>query len=233
MDNTGMNIYKRYRFPPEIISYAVWLYHRFNLSHRELEDLLAERGIIVTHESIRLWCIKFGSKFSRRLKRKHQGYGDTFYLDEVFVKIGGIQHYLWRAVDQDGDVVDVFLQSRRDGAAAKRFFKRLLKSHGEEPRKIVTDKLRSCGVAHRELMPEVIHDTSKYQNNRAELSHQPTRVRERGMRRFKSTSQAQRFLSVHAVVYHLFNVGRDHIAAWHYRLLRQGAIASWRAATAA
>ena len=150
-----MITYKRHRFPPDIISYSVWLYYRFNLSHRDIEDLLAERGITVSYESIRLWCKKFGPKFARRLKRKHQGYGDTFYVDEVFVKINGKQHYLWRAVDQDGEVVDVLLQTRRDGAAAKRFFKRLLKSHGAEPRKIVTDKLRSYGVAHRQLMRQI------------------------------------------------------------------------------
>ena len=178
-----MNTYKRHRFPPDIISYAVWLYYRFNLSHRDIEDHLAERGITVSRETIRLWCIKFGAKYARRLKRNHRGYGDTFFIDEVFVKINGKQHYLWRAVDQDGEVVDVFLQVRRDGAAAKRFFKRLLRSHGSEPRKIVTDKLRSYGVAHRELIPESVHDTSQYANNRAEQSHEPTRVRERGMRR--------------------------------------------------
>ena len=152
-----MNTYKRHRFPPDIISHAVWLYYRFNLSHRDIEDLLAERGIIVTRESVRLWCIKFGALYARRLTRKHRGYGDTFYIDEVFVKINGKQHYLWRAVDQDREVVDVFLQTKRDGAAAKRFFTRLLRSHGGEPRKIVTDKLRSYPVAHRELMPDVIH----------------------------------------------------------------------------
>ncbi len=201
-------MYKRHRFPPEIIQYAVWLYHRFSLSHRDVEDLLAERGITVSYESIRQWCNKFGTTYAHRLKKKHKGYGDTFFIDEVFVKIDGKQHYLWRAVDQDGEVVDVFLQRRRDGNAAKRFFKRLLKKHGDEPRKIVTDKLRSYGVAHRELIPETIHDTSQYANNRAELSHQPTRVRERVMRRFKSMQQAQRFLTVHAAVYNLFNLGR-------------------------
>ncbi len=174
-------MYKRHRFPPEIIQHAVWLCYRFNLSHRDIEDLLAVRGIVVSYESVRLWCNKFGRKYARRLKRRHQGFGDTFFIDEVFVKIDGIQHYLWRAVDQDGEVVDVFLQRRRDGKAAKRFFRRLLKIHRNEPRKIVTDKLRSYGVAHRELIPETIHDTSQYANNRAELSHQPTRVRERGM----------------------------------------------------
>ena len=224
------NIYKRYRFPSEIIQYAVRLYHRFNLSHRDIEDLLAERGIIVTYEAIRLWCIRFGPEYATRLRRKHRGYGDTFFIDEVFVKIDGIQHYLWRAVDQDGEGVDVYLQKRRDGATAKRFFKRLLKAHRDEPRKIVTDKLKSYGVAHRELIPDSIHDTSRYSNNRAELSHQPTRVRERGMRRFKSIVQAQRFLSTHAAVYNLFNLGRHLISAKHYRIFRLRAFASWKSA---
>ena len=227
-----MNIYKRHRFPPDIISYAVWLYFRFNLSHRDIEDLLAQRGIIVSYESIRLWCIKFGRIYARRLKRRHQGYGDTFYIDEVFVKINGKQHYLWRAVDQEGEVIDVFLQSRRDGAAAKRFFKRLLRGQGEEPREIVTDKLRSYVVAHRELIPGTIHNTARYANNRAELSHQPTRVRERGMRRFKSTVQAQRFLTVHAAVYNLFNLGRHLIGAAHYKKLRIDAFGQWTIAVA-
>jgi putative transposase len=230
--NRPASLYKRHRFPPEIINYSVWLYYRFNLSHRDIEDLLAERGIIVSRESIRLWCIKFGPIYAARLKRRHQGYGDTFFIDEVFVKIQGKQQYLWRAVDQDGEVVDVLLQARRDGKAAKRLFKRLLKAHGREPRRIVTDKLRSYGVAHRELIPEAIHDTSQYANNRAELSHQPTRVRERGMRRFKSMSQAQRFLGVHAAVYNLFNLGRHMVSANHYRSLRQGAFVSWEKAVA-
>jgi putative transposase len=181
-----MNTYKRHRFPPDITSYAVWPYYRFNLSHRRcagpfIEDLLAERGITVSREAIGLWCIKFGAIYTRRLKRKHRGYGDTFYIDEVFVKINGKQHYRWRAVDQDGEVLDVYLEARRDGAAAKRFFKRLLRDHGGEPRKIITDKLRSYGVAHRELMPETIPSTEQYENNRAEQSHEAARVRERGM----------------------------------------------------
>ena len=225
-----MNTYKRHRFPPEIISYAVWLYYRFNLSHRDIEDLLAERGITVSYESIRLWCIKFGPKYSKRLKRKHRGFGDTFYVDEVFVKIRGKQHYLWRAVDQDGEVVDVFLQARRDGASAKRFFKRLLRSHGGEPRRIVTDKLRSYGVAHRELIPDVLHSTKQYENNRAEQSHETTRVRERGMRKFKSVRQAQRFVTVYAAVTNLFNLGRHLVNAEHYRNLRIGAFSEWSSA---
>ena len=193
---------------------------------------MAERGIAVSYESIRLWCIKFGSKYAKRVRRRHQGYGDIFFIDEVFVKIQGKQHYLWRAVDQDGEVVDVFLQRRRDATAAKRFFRRLLKTHRNEPRKIVTDKLRSYGVAHRELIPDTIHDTSQYANNRAELSHQPTRVRERGMRRFKSMQQAQRFLTVHATVYNLFNLGRHLVSAKNYRFLRLRAFASWNDAAA-
>lgn len=173
-----MSIYKRHRFPSERIQYAVWLYFRFNLSHHVIEGLLAQRDIILSHEAIRLWCNRFGAKFARRIRRKHKGFGDTFYLDEVFVKINAVQHYLWRAVDQDGD-------------AAKRFFKRPLKSNNGTPRKIVTDKLRSYKLAHKELMPDVLHDTSQYANSRAELPHQQSRVRERGMRKFKSTTQAQ------------------------------------------
>ena len=226
------SIYKRHRFPPEIIQYTVWLYHRFNLSHRDIEDLLAKRIIAVSYEAIRLWCNKFGPRFARRLRRKHQGYGDTFFIDEVFVKIQGKQHYLWRAVDQDGEVVDVFLQKRRDAKAAKRFFRRLLKRHRGEPRKIVTDKLRSYGVAHRELIPDTIHDTSQYANNRAELSHEPTRVRERGMRKLKSMHQAQRFLDAHAAVYNLFNLGRHLVSAENYRYFRLRAFASWEKAAA-
>ena len=225
-------MYKHHRFPPEIIQHAVWLYHRFNLSHRDIEDLLAKRRIAVSYEAIRLWCNKFGPRFARNLRRKHQGFGDTFFIDEVFLKIQGKQHYLWRAVDQDGEVVDVFLQKRRDGKAAKRFFKRLLRNHQGEPRKIVTDKLGSYGVAHRELIPETIHDTSRYANNRAELSHEPTRVRERGMRKFKSIEQAQRFLGAHAAVYNLFNLGRHLISAENYRYFRIRAFASWKKAVA-
>ena len=227
-----MNIYKRHRFPSEIIQHAVWLYHRFNLSFRDIEDLLHERGIEVSYEAIRLWCNKFGPEFAQRLKKKRNGFGDTFYIDEVFVKINGVQHYLWRAVDQDGDVIDVFLQKRRDSKTAKRFFKRLLKANQGAPWKIVTDKMGSYPVAHKELMPDVIHDTSQYANNKAELSHQPTRVREKVMRKFKSIEQGQRFLSAHAEIYNLFNIGRHCISAKNYKMLRSRAIASWRNVTA-
>ncbi len=239
-----MNIYKRYRFPPEIIQHAVWLYHRFNLSHRDIEDLLSERGIQVSYEAIRLWypkhslrswgrlCNKFGPEYAERLKKKRNGFGDTFFIDEVFVKINGVQHYLWRAVDQDGDVVDVYLQKRRDSQTAKRFFKRLLTANQGKPWKIVTDKMGSYPVAHKELMPDVIHDTSQYANNKAELSHQPTRVRERCMRKFKSMEHGQRFLSTHAEVYNLFNLGRHCISAENYRMLRSRAFVSWKSVTA-
>ena len=148
------------------------------------------------------------------------------------MKLNGEQHYLWRAVDEDGDVVDVFLQAKRDGIAAKRFFKRLLRNHGAEPRKIVTDKLRSYGVAHRELIPETIHSTEQYENNRAEQSHEATRVRERGMRRFKSMKQPRRFVTAHAAVSNLFNLGRHLVRAQHYRDLRVSAFSEWGRAVA-
>ena len=148
------------------------------------------------------------------------------------IQINGKQHYLWRAVDQGGEVVDVYLQAKRDGAAAKRFFKRLLRSHGGEPRKIVTDKLRSYGVAHRELIPDTIHSTQQYENNRAEQSHEATRVRERGMRKFKSVNQAQRFLGTHAALSNLFNLGRHLVSANHYRSLRMSAFSKWSRAVA-
>ena len=159
---TRQSRYIRHRFPPEIISHAVWAYYRFSLSFREVEDLLAERGVNVTDETIRQWPVKFGAQDARRLKR-HQGrLGDTWHLDEVFVTINGQRQYLWRAVDQDGDVIDILLQSRRDGRAAKRFFRKLLKNQQQEPFRLVTDKLGSYRVAHREVMPLVIHDTRSY-----------------------------------------------------------------------
>ena len=227
-----MNTFKRHRFPPDIISYAVWLYYRFNLSHRDIEDLLAERGITVSREAIRLWCIRFGAIYALRLKRRHRGYGDTLYNDEVFVKINDKQHCLWRAVDQDGEVVDVFFQAKRDGTAAKRFFKRLVRNSGGEPRKIVTDKLRSYPVAHRNIIPDTIHVTDRHANNRAEQSHEATRVWERGMRKFKSVTQAQRFLGAHAAVSNLFNLGRHLVGAQHYRDLRMSAFTEWSRAAA-
>ena len=222
--------YHGHRFPPEIISHAVWLYHRFGLSLRDVEDLLAERGIIVSHEAIRLWCAKFGPDYARRLRRRQGRLGDTWFLDEVFVTIRGQRHYLWRAVDQDGDVIDILVQRRRNAQAAKRFFRKLLKGQGSEPRWLITDKLRSYGAAHRSVMPSVEHVTASYANNRAEVSHQPTRQRERQMRRFKSAAQAQRFLSVHGVVRNLFNLSRHRLRSANHRLLRARAFETWNEA---
>ena len=231
--NSNTPSYRGYRFPPEIISHAVWLYHRFCLSFRDVEDLLAGRGIIVTYETVRQWCRKFGPEYARRLKRRQGRLGDTWHLDELFVNIRGQQHYLWRAVDQDGDVIDILLQPRRDRRSAERFFRKLLKGQGAVPRRIVTDKLRSYAAAHRTTIPSVAHDTSQYANNRAEVSHEPTRQRERGMRRFKSMAQAQRFLSVHGITQNLFRVGRHLLRAANCRMLRARAFVVWNAVTGA
>ena len=225
--------YHRHRFPPEIISHAVWLYHRFCLSFRDVEDLLAERGVIVSYEAIRYWCAKFGPGFAAKLRRRQGRLGDTWFLDEVFVTIGGVRHYLWRAVDQDGDVIDILVQRRRNARAAKRFFRKLLKGQGSEPRWLITDKLGSYGAAHRSVMPSVEHVTARYANNLAEVSHQPSRQRERQMRKFKSVAQAQRFLSVHGVVRNLFNLSRHRLRAGNYRLLRGRAFMVWDEVVAA
>ena len=168
-------LYHGYRFPPTIISHAVWLYHRFCLSLRDVEDLLAERGITVSYESIRQWCNRFGPEYARKLKRRQGRQGDTWYLDEVFIKIRGELNYLWRAVDQDGDTIDILVQKRRNKLAAKRFFRKLLKGQQAAPRRMITDKLKSYSAAHQEVMPFVTHSTEQYENNRAEVSHEPIR----------------------------------------------------------
>jgi putative transposase len=222
--------YKGHRFPPEIISHAVWLYHRFTLSFRDVEDLLAERGITVSYEAIRYWCIKFGPTYARSLRRKQGRLGDIWYVDEVFITIRGKSHYLWRAVDQDGDVIDILVTKRRDRQAAKRFFRKALKRQGQAPWQLVTDKLRTYRAAHREVFPSVVYRTGRYENNRAEVSHQHTREQERHMRGFKSPQQAQRFLSVHGLIQNLFRVGRHHLKAVHYRLLRGRAFSDWKEA---
>ncbi|MDP7690361.1 MAG: IS6 family transposase [Vicinamibacterales bacterium] len=223
--------YRGYRFPADIISHAVWLYYRFGLSFRDVEDLLAERGVTVTYEAIRQWCRKFGLDYARRLRRRRGRQGDTWHLDELFVRIQGRQQFLWRAVDEDGDVLDILVQSRRNRQAAKRFFRKLLNRQGREPRRLITDKLRSYSAARRAVMPSVVHITDPYANNRAEGSHQPTRQRERQMRRFKSAAHAQRFLSVHGPVQNLFRVGRHLLRAVHHRLLRTRAFGVWREVT--
>ena len=225
--------YHGHRFPPEIISHAVWLYYRFCLSFRDVEDLLAMRGVIVSYETIRQWSRKFGAEYARKLKRREGRLGDTWHLDELFVTIQGERRYLWRAVDQDGDVIDILVQPRRNRRAAERFFRKLLKGQGSEPRRLVTDKMRSYGAAHRTIMPSVIHVTERYANNRAEVSHQPTRQRERQMRRFKSTAQAQRFLSAHGVIQNLFRVGRHLVRAPNHRTLRARAFRVWVEVTCA
>jgi putative transposase len=225
--------YHGYRFPPEIISHAVWLYYRFCLSFRDVEDLLAKRGVIVSYETIRQWSRKFGAEYARKLKRREGRLGDTWHLDELFVMIQGERQYFWRAVDQDGDVIDILVQPRRNRRAAQRFFRKLLKGQGREPRRLVTDKLRSYGAAHGTIMPSVIHDTERYANNRAEVSHQPTRQRERQMRRFKSVAQAQQFLSVHGVILNLFRVGRQLLRPANHRILRARSLTIWSEVTCA
>ena len=225
--------YLRHRFPPEIISHAVWLYHRYCLSFRDVEDLLAERGIIVSYETIRQWCGKFGPDYARRLKPRQGRLGDTWLLDEVFVAINGQRQYLWRAVDQDGDLIDLLVQPRRDGRTARRFFRKLLKSQRQEPCRLVTDKLGSYRVAQRDVMPGVTHDTTQYANNRAEVSHQPTRQQERQMRGFTSPAHAQRFLHVHGVIQNLFRVGRHLLRSVHHRMLRARSFTVWAEVTAA
>ena len=225
--------YHGYRFPSEIIAHAVWLYFRFSLSFLDVEDLLAQRGINVSYETIRQWCRTFGRAYARRLQRRRGQPGDTWHLDELFVRINGRTQYLWRAVDEDGDVLDILVQSRRNRRAAVRFFRKLLKTQGRLPRRLITDKLRSYPAACRTVMPSVVHCTDPYANNRAEVSHQPTRQRERQMRRFKSPAHLQRFASVHSVVQNLFRVGRHLLRADHHRVLRTRAFVEWKSVTCA
>jgi len=223
----------RHRFPAERINHAVWLYHVFSLSLRDVELILAERGVVVSYESIRQWCKKFGASFAANLRRRRPQPGDKWYLDEVFIRIQGELHYLWRAVDQNGAVLDILVQPRRDAGAAKRFFKRLLKGLQYVPRVLVTDKLGSYGVAHRELLPGVEHRKSRYLNNRAENSHRPTRRRERQMQKFKSPRQAQQFLSAHAFIYGHFHPPRHQMPAKRYRRVRAAAFKVWAEETCA
>jgi putative transposase len=216
-----------HRFPAEVISHAVWLYHAFSLSFRDVELLLAARGIVVSYESVRRWCKKFAESFADCLRRRRPRPGDKWHLDEVFIRIQGVQHYLWRAVDRDGVVLDILVQPRRDAKAAKRFFRRLLKGLQYVPRVIMTDKLRSYGVARRQLLPKVEHRQIRYLNTRAENSHRPTRRRERQMQRFKSPGQAQDFLSAHSFIYGHFHPRRHRLAATTYRAIRTQAFNGW------
>jgi putative transposase len=226
--NLPPNLYRRHRFPGEVISHCVWLYYRFCLSYRDIELMMAERGIVLTYETVREWCLKFGPYFANALKRRNRKkIGSKWHLDEVFIKINGEQHYLWRAVDQNGLVIDILVQPKRDRLAAERFFRRLLGYTGRVPRVIVTDKLRSYGAAKRRVMPNVIHRQSRYLNNRAENSHQPTRQRERRMKKFKSPEQAQAFLSVFDPVTCHFRTMRHQISAERNRKLIKAAFDFW------
>ena len=211
----------------------MWLYHRFCLSFSDVEELLAERGITVTYETVRQWCRKFGPAYARKLKKRQGRLGDTWHLDEVFVSIQGKQQYLWRAVDQDGDTIDILVQRRRNKQAAVRFLRRLIKGQGGKPRWLMTDKLRSYDAAHRTIMSTVNHINHVYANNRAEVSHQPTRQREYHMRGFASSIHAQRFLTLHGLTQNLFRLGRHLMRAVHYRLLRTQAFQLWQEAVCA
>jgi putative transposase len=201
----------------EIISHAVWLYFRFCLSFRDVEELLLERGVTVTYEAIRKWCRKFGQTYANQLRRRRPRPGDKWHLDEMVLSIQGERHYLWRAVDQDGTVLDILVQRHRNKRAAKKFFCKLLKGLAYVPRVIVTDKLKSYGAAKREILPGVEHRQHRYLNNRAENSHQSTRQRERRMQRFKSPGQAQRFLSAYGPIAQHFRPRRHRLSAPAYR----------------
>jgi putative transposase len=221
--------YKRYRFPPEIIAHTVWLYFRFPLSLRLVEEMLLERGIIVSYETVRRWALKFGPAYARRLRRKTPSRRDIWHLDEVVVMIAGQKHWLWRAVDQDGYVLDEIVQSRRDTQVAKRVLKRLLKKQGCPPRRMITDKLGSYTAARRQIMPRVDHRSHKGLNNRAENAHLPLRRRERIMQGFRSPGGLQRFTTIVSAVRNLFVPPRSRRSALATHLHRLTAIAEWKA----
>jgi putative transposase len=223
--------YKGFRYPAEIISHCVWLYHRFPLSFREVEEMMMERGFVVSHETIRQWCQKFGQTYANGLRRRRPRPGDKWHLDEVFIKINGKTHYLWRAVDQDGTVLDILVTSRRDAKAATRFFRTLLTGLQSVPRVLVTDKLASYGVAHQRLMRSVEHRRSKYLNTWAENSHQPTRQRERAMKRFRSAGGAQRFLSAFSAISPHFRPRRHRLTAAQYRHEMTTRFTTWNQVT--
>jgi len=221
------SLYPRHRFPAEIISHCVWLYFRFALSYRDVGEIMAVRGITLTYETIREWSLKFGQNFANGLRRRRPRPGDKWHLDEMIIKINGKQHYLWRAVDQDGNVLDILVQSRRNRLAAKRFFRKLLKGLRYVPRVIITDKLKSYSAAKAEIMPAVEHRQHKGLNNRAENSHQPTRVREKVMRRLKSAGHAQRFLSAFGIIASHFRPRRHLLTAVRYRAEMRLRFATW------
>ena len=223
--------YKGFRFPAEIISHCIWLYFRFSLSFRDIEEIMAERGVVLTYETVRQWCLKFGQTYANALKHRRPKTGDKWHLDEVYLKINGKTHYLWRAVDQDGNVLDILVQSRRKKQAAKRFFRKLLKGLQYVPRVIIMDKLKSYGAAKCEILPGLEHRQHKGLNNRAENSHQPTRLREKKMRRFKSAKQAQRFLSAFGLISGHFQPRRHRMRAQEYRATLQDRFQTWNEVT--
>lgn len=198
---------------------------------RDVEELLAARGILVSNETVRQWCLKFGQTYANALRRRQPKPGDKWYLDEVYLTINGKIHYLWRAVDQDGNTLDILVQSRRNRQAAKRFFRKLLEGLRYAPRVLITDKLKSYAAAKKQIMPSVEHRQHKGLNNQAEVSHQPTRQKERQMRRFKSPGQAQRFLSAHAPINNHFRCRRHLLSRADYRAKRDGAFRVWREVT--
>src|ERR687894_743335 len=222
--------YKRHRFPPEIIAHAVWLYFRFPLSLRLVEEMLLERGVLVSYETVRRWALKFGPGYARRLRRKTPSRYDIWHLDEVVVTIAGHKHWLWRTVDQDGYVLDEIVQTRRDTKVAKRLLRRLLKKQGCPPRRLVTDKLGSYAAAQRQIMPAVEHRSHKRLNNRAENSHLPLRRRERAMQGFRSPGGLQRFVSVFSAVRNLFVPPRSRRPVLTIHLHRLAAMAEWKSA---
>jgi putative transposase len=231
MTTSAVPSYAGYRFPAEVISHAVWLYFRFPLSLRMVDELLAAPGIVVSHETVRQWVLKFGQVFANQIRRRLPVADDKWHLDEVVIMICGVKHWLWRAVEQTGMVLDILVQSRRDTQAAKRLLRKLLKQQCRAPRVMVTDKLASYGAARREVMPSVEHRKHKGLNNRAENSHQPTRQRERQMKRFKSAEQAQRFLSAHDGIHNLFHLRRHQVPAAQYRTARTQAFQVWAEVT--
>ncbi|MHA6645715.1 IS6 family transposase [Mesorhizobium sp. A623] len=228
--NTSPICYKRHRFPHQIIAHAVWLYFRFPLSLRLVEEMLLERGIVVSYETIRRWGLKFGPDYARRFRRKRPDQNDTWHLDEVVISIAGKKHWLWRAVDQDGYVLDEFVQNRRNTKAAKRLLMRLLKKQGVAPKRMITDKLRSYGAARRQVMPGVEHRSHKRLNNRAENSHLPLRKRERTMQGFRSPGSLQRFISIFSALRNLFVPPHSKRSALAIYIHRLQAMAEWNAA---
>jgi len=225
--------YARHRFPAPIIQHAIWLYFKFPLSYRDVEDLLAERRIEVSYETVRRWVLKFGSKYAGHLRKHRPRPSDQWHLDEVFVTINGKRSYLWRAVDNEGEVLEILVQSRRNKCAALKLMRKLLKNQGFIPNAIVTDKLPSYGAALREMNLSKCHDFGGRKNNRAKNSHLPIRRRERRMQRFKSPGSAQRFLSVHASIYNTFYIQRHLISRNTLRQFRDEAMRVWQIATAA